>query len=134
MELLVVAVVLVVAGLALSAGLKMLFSGKQNPTKRVDSNTHEAQRTGRSSDRDEKTRWQELDIEWRHPGPDWVYLPKFDKDNECKLICISDMGHRDAVKPIIKNVVAHREYSLALKREPSNRYDRKAIQVIDTTR
>lgn len=77
--------------------------------------------------------WQELTIDWKHLGSDWVYLPKFDKDNECKLICIRDMGHREAVKPLIERIVGGREYSLALEREPANEYDPNAIRVVDTT-
>jgi hypothetical protein len=43
------------------------------------------------------------------------------------------MGHKEAVKPLVKRVVAQREYSLALKREPTNAHDPNAIQVVDNT-
>lgn len=46
--------------------------------------------------------WRELQIERRHPGSDWVYLPKFHYDNECKLACIPALGHLEAEKQLIK--------------------------------
>jgi hypothetical protein len=133
MELLVIAVLLVVGGVALALGLRMLFSSKQGSRKSVNPPPAEANRRRDRAGREGGNKWQELEIEWRHPGSDWVYLPKFDKDNECKLVCISDMGHREAVKPLIKSVTVGRDYSISLKREPTNRYDSNAIQVVDQT-
>lgn len=117
---------LVLVAIGVVGWIVSLFSGGD------DENAHSSpQRT--TKDKSEGSRWEELNIEWKHPGADWVYLPKFDKDNECKLVSITDMGHREAVKPLTERVVAGKEYSLALKREPTNKYDPNAIQVVDTT-
>lgn len=60
-------------------------------------------------------------------------MPKLDKDNECKLVTIRDLGHREAVKPLIERVTKKRDYSISLEREPTNRHDPNAIQVMDNT-
>lgn len=126
MELIILGLILVGGVAAVVLGLRMAFSGKGASDDRSRQNT--------SSARNPKSdHWQELDIEWMHPGSDWVYLPKVDKDNECKLVTIKDMGHREAVKPLIERIVAKQDYTLTLEREPSNTYDPNAIQVVDET-
>lgn len=135
MELIIIAIILVGGGIALVGGLKMIFTGKKD----VSAEPNESKRRQNQNEKrnnwhnEENTPWRELDIEWRHPGSDWVYLPRFDKDNECKLVTIRDLGHREAVEPLIERVLEKRDYTISLEREPTNKHDTNAIQVMDTT-
>lgn len=135
MELLFIVIVFVGGAIALVGGLKMMFSGKNKVSVDRNQPSHKNNQRGQRSHghKEEGMRWRDLEIEWRHPGSDWVYLPRFDKDNECKLVYIGALGHREAVKPLIERVRDKRDYSIALEREPTNKHDPNAIQVVDNT-
>lgn len=79
------------------------------------------------------TAWKELRIGRRHPGSDWVYLPKVSKDNECKLVSISETGQREAAEALVGKVKNGYNYLIELEREPSNPHDPNAIKVLDTS-
>ena len=135
MELIIITIILIGGGIALVGGLKMIFRDKKGVSAKSAKPERRNNRNDKRSNRqnEENTPWRELEIEWRHPGSDWVYLPKFDKDNECKLVTIRDFGHREAVEPLIERVIAKSDYNISLEREPTNKHDPNAIQVLDTT-
>ncbi len=134
-ELIIFAILVVGGGIALVGGMKMIFTSRKDVSAEPNESKHRQNRNEKQSNLHDEanTQWRELDIEWRHPGSDWVYLPKFDKDNECKLVTIRDLGHREAVEPLIQRVLEKRDYTLSLEREPTNKHDPNAIQVMDTT-